>query len=92
VPAERLGPVLKPDQAGAVAEVSAAAPVVADAQVQDAVICCYLDAGGSGAGVFGGVGQGFGDGVVGGDLDRLGQPVDLDVKTDRESGSAGQRL
>ena len=37
VAAERFGPVLEPDQAGSVAEAGAAAAVVADAHVQDAV-------------------------------------------------------
>jgi hypothetical protein len=36
VAAERFGPVLEPDQAGAVAEVRAAVAVVGDAHVQDA--------------------------------------------------------
>jgi hypothetical protein len=72
VAAEGFDPVFEPDQAGAVAEARAAVPGVADAYVQDAVTFSYLDVGGGGAGVLGGVGQGFGDGVVGGGLDRLG--------------------
>jgi hypothetical protein len=51
--AEGFGPVLKSDQAGAVAEVGAAATVVADAQAQDAVAGGHLDVGGGGAGVLG---------------------------------------
>ena len=90
VAAERFGPVLEPDQAGAVAEVRAAAAVVADAHVQDAVAFGHLDVGGGGAGVLGGVGQCFGDGVVGGGLDRLGQPpVDLDVEVGPGRRSGG---
>jgi hypothetical protein len=74
-----------------VAEVGAAAAVVADAQVQDAVTFGHLDIGAGGAGVLGGVGECLGDGVVGGGLDRFGQPpVDLDVELDRDGGSAGQ--
>ena len=43
-----------------------------------------LDVDGGGVGVFGGVGQGFGHQVVGGDLDGLGQPVvDGNVKLHR---------
>jgi hypothetical protein len=58
--------------------------------VQDAVAFGYLDVRGGGVGVLGGVGECFGDGVVGG---WLGQPpVDLDVEIDGNGGSAGQRL
>ena len=39
------------------------------------VVGVDLDVDGGGVGVFGGVGQGFGHQVVGGDLDGLGQPV-----------------
>jgi hypothetical protein len=74
VAAECFGPVFEPDQAGAVAEVRAAAPVVTDAYVQDTVTGVRFDVGSGGVGVLGGVGKGFGDGVVGGGLDRLGQP------------------
>ena len=74
VAAERFGPVFEPDQPGPVAEVRAAAPVVADAHVQDAVTFGHLDLGAGGAGVLGCVGQGLGDCVVGGGLDWFGQP------------------
>jgi hypothetical protein len=75
-----------------VADVRAAAAVVADPHVQDALAGNDLDLGGRGAGVLGGVGQRLGDGVVGGDLDRLGQPPGrLDVKADGNCGAAGQR-
>ena len=57
--AERFGAVFEPDQAGAVVVVSAAVPVVADVYLQDAVTFGYLDLDGGGAGVLGGVGQGF---------------------------------
>src|SRR5262249_45782817 len=46
-----------------------------------------------GAGVLGSIGQGLGDRVVSGDLNRLGQPaLHLDIELDGNSGSAGQRL
>ena len=48
---------------------------------------------GGGGGVLGGVGQRLGDDVVGGELDRIGQPtVEVDVKADGDGGAAGQRL
>jgi hypothetical protein len=50
-------------------------PVVADLDVQEAAGVGHLDVGGGGVGVFDGVGQCLGDGVVGGDLDLFGQPV-----------------
>ena len=91
--AECLGPVLEPDQAGAVAEAGAAAAVVADADVQDALAGGHLDIGDGGVRVLGGVGQCLGDRVVGGELDRLGQPIlHLDIQADRDRGAAGQRL
>ena len=91
--AECLGPVFEPDQAGAVAKVSAAAPVVADAQVQAAATGRGLDVGDGGACVLGGVGECLGDGVIGGSLDRVGQPpADQDVEVNRDGGSAGQRF
>ena len=69
VAAECFGAVFEAEQAGAVAEVGAAGAVVADAHVQDAVAFGGMDVGGGGAGVFGGIGECFGDGVVGGGLD-----------------------
>ncbi|HYZ53482.1 MAG TPA: hypothetical protein VE733_08280 [Streptosporangiaceae bacterium] len=91
--AECLDAVLEPDQAGAVAEAGAAAPVVADADVQEAVAGGHLDIGDGGVPVLGRVGQRLGDRVVGGELDRLGQPIlHLDVQADRDRGAAGQRL
>ena len=68
-----------------------AAAVVVDVQVQVAVTFGHLDVGGGGAGVLGGVGQCFGDGVVGGDLDGFGQPpVDLNVELDGGEGIGGR--
>jgi hypothetical protein len=71
VAAECLGAVLEPDQAGAFAEVRAAAAVVADVHVQDADAFGHFNVGGGCISVLGGVREGFGDGVVGGDLDTL---------------------
>ena len=52
-----------------------------------------LDVDDGGVGVLGHVGQRLGDDVVGGDLDRLGQPpVGPHVELDRDGGAAGQRL
>jgi hypothetical protein len=49
------------------------------------------DSDGGGVGVFGGVGQRLGDGVVRAGLDRLGQPrIDVHVQLDRERCAAGQ--
>jgi hypothetical protein len=90
VTAKCIGPVFKPDQAGALAEVRPAAPVVVDAQVQGVVAGGDLDVRGGGARVLGGVGQGLRDGVVGGGLDRFGQPlVYVDIEADRDGGPAG---
>ena len=72
VAAECFGAVFESDQAGAVGEAGAAASVVVDADVQDVAAVGDLDVGGGGVGVFGGVGEGFGDGVVGGGLDGFG--------------------
>ena len=69
--AECLGAVLEPDQARAVAEVRAAAAVVADVYVQDAVPFGHLNVGGGGISVLGRVRQRFRHYVVGGDLDTL---------------------
>ena len=89
--AERLDPILEPDQARAVAEIRAATPVVADTHLQDAVACGHLDLGGGGVRVLGRVGQRLGDHVVGGGLNRLGQPPrHLDVHADRDGRAAGQ--
>src|SRR5215469_14799393 len=91
VAAEGLGPVFEADQPGAVGEVRAAAAVVTDAQLQDAAIFGCVDLGGGGAGVLGGFGEGFGDGVVGGGLDWLGQSsLDLDVEAGGDGASAGE--
>ena len=90
--AERFGPVFEPDQPGPVTEVRAAPPVVADAHMQNLVTFGHVDIGGGGMGVLGSVGQCLGHGVLGGGLDRLGEPpVDLDVEMDGDGGSAGQR-
>ena len=77
--AECLGAVPEPEQAGAMAEICAAAAVVADTQVQAAAMGGGLDVGGGGTGVFGGVGECFGDGVVGGGLIRPGQATDPEI-------------
>jgi hypothetical protein len=91
--AEGFGSVFESYQPGAVADVRAAAPVVANPHVQGAVTFSHLDVSGGGAGVLGDVSEGFGDGVVRGGLDRLRQPpVDLDVESDVDGGSAGQRF
>ena len=69
--------------------VGAAATVVAHRDPQHriagvGVVGVEVDLDGGGVGVFGGVGQGFGHQVVGGDLDGLGQPVrDGNVKLHR---------
>src|SRR5215469_16621853 len=54
---------------------------------QEAVSLGHLDVGGGGAGVLGGVGERLGDGVVGGDLQLLRQPIRyLDVGADGDGG------
>jgi hypothetical protein len=52
-----------------------------------------LDLDQRGGGVFGGVGQGFGHPVVGGDLDLFGQaPLDRDVELDGNGAAASERV
>ena len=90
--ADRLDPVLEPDEAGAVSEVRATAPVVADTDPQNAVVVGHLDLCGRGAGMLGGIGQRLGHHVVGGDLDLVWRPTrDLDVQVNRDGAAAGQR-
>jgi hypothetical protein len=68
--AEGLDAVGEADQAGAAGEVGAAAPVVANVDVQDAAERLHLDFDAGGRGVLGRVGQRRRDDVVGGELDR----------------------
>src|SRR5690348_13065230 len=91
--AEDFDPVFEADQAGALGEIGAAAPVVMDADAQCALVDGYLDGGGGGPGVPGGVGQRLGDDVVDGDLRWAGQLAgDLDIQVHRHRAVAGQRL
>jgi len=71
VAAECLGAVLEPDQAGAVAEIRAAAAVVADVYVQDAAAFGHLNVGVAGISVLCRVRQRFRHYVVGSDLDTV---------------------
>src|ERR671934_1686736 len=88
--AEGLDPVGEADEPGAAPGGGAADAVVADRQVQAAVVGPHVDVGDRRLRVLGGVGQRLGDDVVGGDLDRLGQPrLDVHVELDRDHGAAG---
>jgi hypothetical protein len=86
--AEGLDAVGEADEAGVACEVGAAAAVVADADSQYTGVGVgghlVVDDGG---GVLGRVGQRLRDDVVGGELNRLGQPpVDADVEADGDGG------
>jgi hypothetical protein len=74
--AKCLGPVDESDQASSTGEVDSVAAVVANADAQPGARvvlgCGDRDRDGRGVGMFGDVGQGLGDQVVGGYLDLFG--------------------
>jgi hypothetical protein len=91
--AQRLDPVGQADEPGAPADLRPAGAVVAHQQAQPVGGGACLDLDGRGTGVLGRVGQRFGDDVVGGDLDRLGQPLRHGhLQLHRNGGAARQRL
>ena len=69
-PAAERPPPFSPGQPGTAAAARAAAPVVADADVQRALGAVHPDVDGGGVRVLGNVGQRLGHSVVGGDLRR----------------------
>src|SRR5690349_22168132 len=91
--AERFDPVFESDKARAAGEVGAAAPVITHADAQEALGGLDFDVDDGGVRVLGRVGQGLGHDVVGGDLDRFGQPsLHADVQLDRDGGATGERF
>ena len=93
-PVEGADAVGETAQAAAGLEVGAAAAVVADFDDEAAVLGLDGDVGGVCVGVFGDVGQGFGDDEVGGALDRFGVASVGDIDGDRQRrpvGEAGAR-
>src|ERR1700758_104614 len=90
-PAEGFHPVFETDQPGSTGRVGAAATVVAHRDSQHTiagvgVVGGDLDVHGAGVGVFGDVGQRFGQQVVGGALDVFGQPLgdgNIEIHRDR---------
>jgi hypothetical protein len=90
--AERLHPVLQPDQAGAAGQGGAADAVVAHRDARDVAGHLDLDADGRGPSVLDRVGQRLGHDVVGADLDLVGQPlVGADLHVDGDRRAAGER-
>ena len=87
-----LDPVGESDQPGAGGGVGAPTAVVADPDVQPAVADLHIDVDRGGPSVLCGVGQRLGDGVVGGQLDRFGQPaVEVEAEAHGDRGASGER-
>ena len=90
--AQGLYAVAQPDETGAARRVRAADAVVPSRDVHDAISRGDVDVDARRLRVLGGVGDDLGDGVVGGDLDAVGDVIaDIDVERDGYRRAARER-